>query len=226
MFMRILSVSLAALVALATPAAATVFVPIPGLVNSGRLANDSAVTTGTVLEQNWLLGSTSPWNGTGINSAWLANNSTSRWMTPASNANQSFPAGTSLYSLSFDLTDFIPSTASFSGRFLVDNRVTALTLNGNPLLSIPVGGVGGFRAANWTSFSANSGFTAGLNTLQFTVLNAAGGGANPTGLRVEFTGSAVNAVPEPASWAMLIAGFGLVGAMARRRAARQRAVLA
>jgi hypothetical protein len=30
---------------------------------------------------------------------------------------------------------------------------------------------------------------------------------------------AVTAVPEPASWAMLIAGFGLVGAVARRRAA-------
>jgi len=29
----------------------------------------------------------------------------------------------------------------------------------------------------------------------------------------------VNAIPEPASWAMLIAGFGLVGAVARRRRA-------
>jgi hypothetical protein len=33
------------------------------------------------------------------------------------------------------------------------------------------------------------------------------------------TPSAVGAVPEPSSWAMLIAGFGLVGAVARRRAA-------
>jgi hypothetical protein len=30
----------------------------------------------------------------------------------------------------------------------------------------------------------------------------------------------IGAVPEPASWAMLIAGFGLVGAAQRRRVAR------
>ena len=33
-------------------------------------------------------------------------------------------------------------------------------------------------------------------------------------------GNAVGGVPEPASWAMLIAGFGLTGAVMRRRAAR------
>ena len=35
--------------------------------------------------------------------------------------------------------------------------------------------------------------------------------------------SILTAVPEPASWAMLIAGFGLVGAAARRRTAAVRA---
>jgi hypothetical protein len=30
-------------------------------------------------------------------------------------------------------------------------------------------------------------------------------------------GNAVDGIPEPTSWAMLIAGFGLVGASARRR---------
>ena len=34
---------------------------------------------------------------------------------------------------------------------------------------------------------------------------------------LSWTGPAVGGVPEPASWAMLIAGFGLVGAMQRRR---------
>ena len=36
---------------------------------------------------------------------------------------------------------------------------------------------------------------------------------------VSFSGTAGPAVPEPASWAMLIAGFGLVGAVSRRRRA-------
>ena len=41
---------------------------------------------------------------------------------------------------------------------------------------------------------------------------------NPSGLRVEFLDSAVTAVPEPAAWALMIGGFGLVGAASRRRA--------
>ena len=51
-------------------------------------------------------------------------------------------------------------------------------------------------------------------------------GALPTGLSwtsqsgLFLSGLGTGAVPEPASWAMLIAGFGLTGAMARRRRVR------
>jgi len=38
---------------------------------------------------------------------------------------------------------------------------------------------------------------------------------------VEFTSSSVTAVPEPETYAMLLAGLGLVGFMARRRKAKQ-----
>ena len=44
----------------------------------------------------------------------------------------------------------------------------------------------------------------GLDNISFTISNAA------------------PAIPEPASWAMLLAGFGLTGALARRRAMAQR----
>jgi hypothetical protein len=40
---------------------------------------------------------------------------------------------------------------------------------------------------------------------------------NFTGVAMSLSDGASGAVPEPASWAMLIAGFGLVGAAARRR---------
>jgi hypothetical protein len=45
-----------------------------------------------------------------------------------------------------------------------------------------------------------------------------------TGVAFEFDDIATGAVPEPATWALLIAGFGLVGAAARRRRAQLLAV--
>lgn len=191
-------------------------VPIPGLVNSGRLLSNVGVTTGTVQERNWFIGGTlRPWNSTTNNAAWLANSTVSRWMTPNSNGNQSLDPtvdGFYTYSLSFDLGKFVPGTASFNGRFAVDNTVTSILLNGT---QITQGGLGTFNS--WTNFSASSGFIGGINTLSFRVRNFAGRTGNPTGLRVEILGSAYDPVPEPASWATLIAGFGMVGAVLRRR---------
>jgi hypothetical protein len=56
-----------------------------------------------------------------------------------------------------------------------------------------------------------------FNAAGIAAINAAGDAGNPFtfGGRI----SVSNAVPEPASWAMLIAGFGLVGAAMRRRSA-------
>ncbi len=79
-------------------------------------------------------------------------------------------------------------------------------------------------------FDAGCGFTgwiqaqytiadAGFYRLAFGVTNwsdnAFASGLAYTGVFVD--GTPVGAIPEPASWAMLIAGFGLVGAAARRR---------
>jgi hypothetical protein len=55
--------------------------------------------------------------------------------------------------------------------------------------------------------------------LSFRVNNAAGATGNPTGLRVEFLTNSVEVLPEPGSWALLVTGFGLVGAGLRRRRA-------
>jgi hypothetical protein len=193
-------------------------VAIPGLFNTGRLASNAAVTTGTVREQNWFLGgSNRPWNTNTNNGAWLANNSVSRWLSPTSNGNQSLDPVTDgfyTYSISFDLGKFVPGTARFNGRFAADNTATSILLNGN---QITQAGLGSFNV--WTSFSASSGFVGGLNTLSFQVRNFAASSGNPTGLRVEILGSAYEPVPEPASWAMLISGFATVGAVLRHRRA-------
>ena len=97
-------------------------------------------------------------------------------------------------------------------------------------------GVGGNASAFWKFDAGNS--QAGLQALALSILQGSsgavlyktglftppsgggggnnggggGGGGNSGG-----GGGNPGVVPEPASWAMLIAGFGLVGGMARRR---------
>lgn len=74
---------------------------------------------------------------------------------------------------------------------------------------------GGFLAANGgTAASAKAALLAGLDsgTSYFNVHN----GQFPAG---EIRGQIAPGVPEPASWAMLIIGFGLVGHAVRRRTA-------
>ena len=194
--------------AMAAPASAA---PIVDLYNTGL------GTAGTA-DPNWTLTGGTAFRGNPINRNWLANNATSRWLTPAANGNQSFDPtsnGNYAYNLVFSLAGFRPGTASFAGRFAVDNRVSSITLNG-----ITINGSGG-TFNTWTNFSslANA-FVAGNNTLTFNVVNAARRTGNPTGLRVEFLSSDVSAVPEAATWAMMIGGFGLLGLALRRRTAQ------
>lgn len=55
-------------------------------------------------------------------------------------------------------------------------------------------------------------------TLATSVVVSASGGDNLYSIgEVQFGGSAVNPVPEPATWAMMVSGFGLIGAASRRR---------
>ena len=145
---------------------------------------------------------------------WMANSATSKWLTPTANQAESFdPSSNGIYryTLSFDLTGYNASSASFMGRFAADNSAT-VTLNGNN-----IGSAAGFTS--WSSFGAGTGFNAGVNTLNFDVLNFQQNGGNPTGLRVEFTESNIAAVPEPETYGMLLAGLGLMAFVARRRKA-------
>ena len=144
---------------------------------------------------------------------YIANTSTSGWLTNSNNATESFPTATYNWKTTFNLTGFNAASASFSGQFAADDTAIVY-LNGTEIGQSDTA----FSYASWTSFASQPGlFVAGLNTLEFQVTN---GGAGPTGLQVQFLASsetAVSAVPEPESYAMLLTGLGLMGFMVRRR---------
>ena len=160
---------------------------------------------------------------TGAN--WLLNDSQSKWITPDSVINQGvgvdgFLAGSIwVYTTTFNVLDFTElNTVVISGRWMVDNEGVDILLNGQSI---------GFGIANqeniftdWTDFEISSAqgnnyAQIGQNTLSFVVRNSLTT-AGPSGLRVEMSGVAT-AVPEPETWAMLLAGLGVVGAVTRRR---------
>jgi hypothetical protein len=130
------------------------------------------------------------------------------WISTSSTG--AFTQNPNSYTLTFDLTGFDLSSASIGGLFAVDDE-GSVSLNGGAAIA----------AANsyhgLTSFSFNSGFVAGVNTLTFNVVDT--GGA-PSGLLVSGlhgTADLAGSVPEPASWAMMLGGFGLVGGAMRGR---------
>ncbi|USX18061.1 PEPxxWA-CTERM sorting domain-containing protein [Oxalobacteraceae bacterium OTU3REALA1] len=186
---------------------------INGLVNTGVGASGTADTHYSLSSAS--TASTVPvitYNDQWPISPWIGNDATSKWITPTADQSQSFDAsssGTYTYSLSFDLSGFKAGSASLSGRMAADNAVTVL-LNSHTISS-----ASGFTG--WSAFASNGGFIDGVNTIEFVVTNWAQNGGNPTGLRVEFTDSTVTPVPEPETYAMMLGGLALVGAIARRR---------
>ncbi len=116
---------------------------------------------------------------------WIADSPTSAWLRP-NNAGTSDPVGFYTYRTTFDLSGFNVGTASIKGLWGADNTGIKILLNG-----VDTGNPGVANLASFTPFSITAGFVAGINTLDFIVENLSGGSGNPSGLRVEMTGTAV-----------------------------------
>jgi hypothetical protein len=136
---------------------------------------------------------------------WVANGPGSDWIAadPDTVAN-----GNATYTFTFDLTAAEAASASITGgQWTIDDAGT-LTLNGHVLSTLSGG--------SWTSLNpftaASSDFVAGRNTLVMQTTNA-----DDFIDAARLQGDVVYAVPEPATWAMLILGVGMIGAVARRR---------
>jgi PEP-CTERM motif len=82
------------------------------------------------------------------------------------------------------------------------------TLYGKTLVGVHWGNYGSNTNANVTAFYLFDAGTAGMNTL---TVNVTGGWSNA------FLYSTVTAVPETETYAMMLAGLGLMGSIARRR---------
>lgn len=206
---RLVLLSLAAVLATAPAHGAA----IQGLFNTGTDNNNVALVggNGTVDPHYSILSSTSPGfagqQAVTFQCCYVADDADSRWISLSGNGNPG--SNETFYRLSFTLTGLNPATASISGRGGSDNA-GRIFLNG-----VDTGiNIDGFQSL--VPFTISSGFVAGVNNLDFRVQDF---GA-PTAFRIDDlrgTADAVNAVPEPANWTLLIAGFGLLGAAGRRR---------
>lgn len=98
---------------------------------------------------------------------------------------------------------------------VIDYTVTSLSglliasgVTGLPKLSHTAIGFGGTQYYTGFTIAWDESFDVGLDNIRFDVLRLRGG---------VLGGDPLAPVPEPATWAMMLAGFGLVGAAVRRR---------
>ena len=133
------------------------------------------------------------------------------------------------YDYSFSFGASLGGSMILNG-FTADNGVRALSVvqaNVGTLYSCTFGGPGTLCAGTQNSITPSTGSLllsatpGGIVTILATVQNLDGPGRNPSGFILSGTATVFDrpqgGVPEPASWAMLIAGFGLTGAAMRRR---------
>ena len=123
----------------------------------------------------------------------------SQWISLAS-GDANVPDGvTYTFRTTFDLKGMRPSTAHLQGRFVVDNHVRAIRLNGR---SVPVPAHGYQDFGFFHAFSSNRGFVEGSNVLEIDVENGDPQGVAPyslLGLLVELESSAIAGWPEPSA---------------------------
>lgn len=156
-----------------------------------------------------------------LNSIGVAGEPDSVWIAPApavTGTNDNFSPGNYAITTTFNL----PNLSGLLGYELIlqgtlwsDNRVNSVQLygpGGGPALSTSAiaGTDQDYRLVNGRTFGFNlSNLTAGIYTIQFNLVNAAGASRNPAGLHVRWSeGLATGVVPEPGTY-VLMATVGL-----------------
>jgi hypothetical protein len=175
---------------------------INGLYSTGLDANGSPLPDGAA-DPNWAItaapSGSAPARAYATNNSWpvggpwMANSSASRWLSAQADEKTGDPPGIYTYKTTFDLTGFDPASARITVRVAVDNDLTDMRLNGQGL-GLKASGFGAF-----TPLAVNGAFAPGANTLEFVVKNG-GTAPNPSGLRVELSGTATAFPPQLPPW--------------------------
>lgn len=179
-----------------------------GAYNYANGFHGSLVGTGTpwtFTDGSGVANKASAWGGMANSNAlaFIQNYSGFAHNTPT--VSQSFTSSASSYVVTFDLAQRPSNSESL--QVLLDGQVL-----GNTLLT-PVG-------ASFTNYSFTvSGLTGTNHTLQFKGVN----NSNRNDSSLFLDNVSVTAVPEPETYAMMVAGLALVGVVARRRKAKQAA---
>lgn len=180
--------------------------PVGGPSAFAPIGADQSIATAEAVPVDWPLAA----------GFWVPD-STAQWISPVMDA-AALP-GINLdtfytYETQFDLTGFDLSTVQITGHWTADNWLSQVALNGTPIYSSSgCGSPGSFTFASTTPFSISSGLQAGVNTLDFSVVNSTCVNIpphpNPTGLLVDVSAVGVP-VPEPNSLFGAVFGLALM----------------
>lgn len=175
----------------------------PSIRSTGTDANGLLLAEGAV-DPNWTI-TAKPGGVTGNfqtfatkpDPIWFPSRSTSRWISSKPDATTSDAPGSYTYRTSFDLTGFDPTTVQIKMQISVDDELVDIKLNSQSLgLKITVG-ESPFISSHGMQIS--NGFVAGINVLEFIVVNQ-NVGNNPTGIQAQLEFASVpQRLPLP-SW--------------------------
>jgi hypothetical protein len=117
---------------------------------------------------------------------------------------------TRIFSRANDLSDFTLGSVDVATA-TNNSPATSLKIYGY-LNDVLVGTLTVDPLSGWQTIAGGS-----LGTIDYLVFDGEGGGGGFVLDNAVFNEGGVGGIPEPATWAMMIAGFGLVGATMRRR---------